>query len=688
MILKEIRLKNIRSYKEERISFPEGASLLSGDIGSGKTSILYAVEFALFGIMKGMLSGENLLRSGSREGEVELSFSIGKDSYLVKRALKRTSKGVQQDSGYLVINGEKKEKSPIEIKSAILEALGYPKGLLQKSKDLVFRYTVYTPQEEMKQIISESSESRLNILRSLFGIEKYRIIWNNCQAVGRILREKIRAASENVRELGKKKEEMQECRKAIETARKKEKAVIPKMGKARNDVREIQKSIKELEADTERLNRLGKEYASVESELKAVLQRRASKLQEAERLRKEIGEWAGGLAEKKPADILSLEKRLAEAKKLAERLSNDILAHERKLSELKSGVGFSEGIKQKLANMDKCPTCEQVVDEAHKSAITERENRKIDGLAGAITSEKNAIEEKSRKAKEAAKESDSLASELSEARLANERMKAHNERKERLLAAEKELEAIKREIGRINTAKIGLTGEIKKLREKTAGFEKQKARLEEAVELMHSLDKEAGILEKEIEGQERVRKMLEKSIKDMEAQLKRLETMKIVNSWVSGVFPEIVTRMEASVMRALHGEFNSMFRHWFDMLMEDDLLNIRLDEKFAPVIEQNGYEVGIESLSGGEKTSCALAYRLALNRVINDMIDTIKTKDIIILDEPTDGFSTEQLDRMRDLLEMIGIRQVIIVSHESKIESFVDNIIRIVKDSHISRVAA
>ena len=64
----------------------------------------------------------------------------------------------------------------------------------------------------------------------------------------------------------------------------------------------------------------------------------------------------------------------------------------------------------------------------------------------------------------------------------------------------------------------------------------------------------------------------------------------------------------------------------------------------------------------------------------------IKTKDLIILDEPTDGFSAEQLDRVRDVLDQIGVKQTIIVSHESKIESFVDSVVRINKSEHVSEI--
>ena len=70
MLIRSVRLENIRSYTNETVEFPEGSTLLSGDIGSGKSTILLAIEFALFGLKKG--SGNSLLRHGKKEGSVEL----------------------------------------------------------------------------------------------------------------------------------------------------------------------------------------------------------------------------------------------------------------------------------------------------------------------------------------------------------------------------------------------------------------------------------------------------------------------------------------------------------------------------------------------------------------------------------------------------------------------------------------
>jgi len=60
MIFKSLKLENIRSFKNCHITFPKGITLFEGDVGSGKSSILMAIEFALFGL--GNQKGESLLR--------------------------------------------------------------------------------------------------------------------------------------------------------------------------------------------------------------------------------------------------------------------------------------------------------------------------------------------------------------------------------------------------------------------------------------------------------------------------------------------------------------------------------------------------------------------------------------------------------------------------------------------------
>ena len=84
----------------------------------------------------------------------------------------------------------KKELSPVEMKSHVFDLLGYPKDLVAKGKDLIYRYTVYTPQEEMKRILAEDKDTRLNTLRKVFNIDKYKKIRENTSIFTRGVKEK------------------------------------------------------------------------------------------------------------------------------------------------------------------------------------------------------------------------------------------------------------------------------------------------------------------------------------------------------------------------------------------------------------------------------------------------------------------------------------------------------------------
>jgi exonuclease SbcC len=117
------------------------------------------------------------------------------------------------------------------------------------------------------------------------------------------------------------------------------------------------------------------------------------------------------------------------------------------------------------------------------------------------------------------------------------------------------------------------------------------------------------------------------------------------------------------------------------------LLSATIAKDFGLSLQQNGHDTAFEHLSGGERTASALAYRLALNRVVNDLVDTINTRDLLILDEPTDGFSSEQLEKVRDVLHELKCRQVLLVSHEAALEGFVDHVLRVSKTEHSSAIA-
>ncbi len=204
MLLRKIELENIRSYERAEIAFPTGVVLFEGDVGCGKSSILYAIEFALFGL--GDLNASFLLRNSAQSGFVKLDFTVNGREYQVCRHLER-KKSVQQGECWVSENGVKSVFTPTEMKQAVLKILGFNEPSNPRSQSVIYRYAVFTPQEEMKKILEYSAEERLQTLRKAFGVEEYRVGRDNAAVVLKGVREESRFLEGQVADLPRLVEE-------------------------------------------------------------------------------------------------------------------------------------------------------------------------------------------------------------------------------------------------------------------------------------------------------------------------------------------------------------------------------------------------------------------------------------------------------------------------------------------------
>lgn len=239
-------------------------------------------------------------------------------------------------------------------------------------------------------------------------------------------------------------------------------------------------------------------------------------------------------------------------------------------------------------------------------------------------------------------------------------------------------------MGQLNTKKLELNKRLEQLKTVDEESERLRKELDKVLLEEKKLEIERMGIQKEIEGINKMIHVLENEIELKQKAKNKIKNLAEIKIWLEDYFTNLMLIMEKQIMLKVHYDFDSSFQEWFNCLIEDEGITARLDNGFSPIIEQNGYELDVSNLSGGERTACALAYRLSLNKTINDLMGGIKTKDLIILDEPTDGFSNEQLDKVRNVLDQLKVHQTILVSHESKIESFVDHIIRIGKQENSS----
>jgi exonuclease SbcC len=274
---------------------------------------------------------------------------------------------------------------------------------------------------------------------------------------------------------------------------------------------------------------------------------------------------------------------------------------------------------------------------------------------------------------------------IQELKILRIRLKEIDEKQRHLITLEKEDLSLSKDL-------VMLENQVKLLRETVFGLNKFENMNEEKLKQLNDVLKQEKMAEIKVAELKREIEVFSRQINEMKERIKKTEEVKLqahylsdLEEWLLKKFIPIIVVVEKNVFTKLKIEFSKLFSEWFGMLVSD-FFNVRLSEDFTPIIEQQDYELDYAYLSGGERTAIALAYRLALNQVINSFLSKIKTKDLVILDEPTDGFSDQQLDKMRGVLEELNVSQLIIVSHEQKIESFVENVIRFKKENGKSMI--
>ncbi len=681
MKIKKLYLKNIRSYREEDITFPDGTILLAGDVGAGKTSLLLAIEYALFGLQPGQ-KGSALLRTDAFQGEVSLELAISGRTILIERKLKRNNKNVTNEYSSITIDGEKFEASLTEIKTKILEFLGYPQEFVRKN-NLLYRYTVYTPQEQMKQIILEDPEVRLNILRHILGLEKYKRIRENLVSILNYLKEESKILQGEIKNLDQEKSKV-EIRKLF--LKELDKEIIEK--KKVFDIKLNERKKREIEYTQLEEKIKEKEYLEREVEkTKIMLVNKYDNLStinlEISEIERTIAEAGELFNEKEYQEII---KKITEKNKKIEELTNNYGSLLSQINSLEKNKQETLERRNRIFRIDFCPTCLQDVPETHKhNILNETENTISNCQRGIVLIEKKIIEvtlslEKEKKDRNALEENKSLKEAL---RAKSEYLEKTKKRKHSL---SKQAEALEKD--------IELLGKhIQALKEKALEFSKfdNLAKLKKD-ELNRNLQEERQAeislaeVNKELELTKKEIMSLEASISEKEEAKNKLANLLELHDWLSSTFLSLIEFTERNVLIKIRQEFSKVFKKWFRMLVPQESLTVRLDESFSPIILFNDFEMEYSFLSGGERTASALAYRLALNQTINSILSEIKTKEIVILDEPTDGFSDQQLDRIREVLQELNVSQLIIVSHEQKIESFVNTIIKVKKTEDVSYI--
>lgn len=332
MRLRSLRVRNIRSYEVGSLDFGAGTTLIAGDVGAGKTSLLYAIEMALFGTSE--VDPAFLVRHGAPHAEVAVGFEDAEHRYEISRKFRRVRRKGREtfepEAISFSVDGAKTEYSATELRQRVIELLGFPDNPNPTAHSDLWRWAVYVPQERMRDILSAKPQDRLETVRKALGVEKYRTAAENAQELATDLRRSAhgrRAEADLLRHFDEEfatatldADRLRVERSALEdTLARREEAV----GEARTKLEVADTAVRRTEADGRELSSLLREDDADEATLRLRSAARAERTRAIELRRAEADSATG---EAQALELLRRELAAVESDRARQRHELDALA--------------------------------------------------------------------------------------------------------------------------------------------------------------------------------------------------------------------------------------------------------------------------------------------------------------------------------------------------------------------------
>ena len=658
MKLNSLALKNVRSHKDSVVNFGKGINVITGKTGSGKSSILMGVDYALFGSSN--YSNAEIMRRGSREMVVELIFEHAGKTYTIIRGLKKSGNNIVVDSDNLRVleNGKGLNIMPrsSDIDRAVAEILGIPENV--KGSEM-FQVISYTKQDEIRKLLEMRREERQEYIDRILQLSKYKTTFENLKSVADYFRNNLNEIGKVEEFLGKEREEFEKLNE--------------RQREARAEINDNDKKRAVLEKALNQKENEKKNLRMIINDLKTVVAREREKKSRLEGLKEELLEKRRNIAE------LDCKRKDVENNINALKMDDGSEKIRKELSSGEAGAKVLEENVKRLKDDEKnigkiggkCPLCRQVITEKHWKEVRLK-----------IKNEINIFAEKL----------ENLGSELITLReklgFAVLREKLLNE----LAKFDSNIGLLEESARDLETKMASL--KINDVNEKEELLEKSENELNFLIEKDRELFSKSKSINDRIEYLNEEVKKLEydsagklKSIQGYELQVKDKDKVSYLIKYLDNL-RNYVKDIRSVIRQKFLSDFKNEFQKKFEEIRNyEDEYNVEVGFDYEPIAYTlKGEAVPVDYLSGGEKTSVALAYRLALSDLAAQM-SNVMPAELLILDEPTTGFDSEDIKSLPEVLKNItSIPQIIIVTHEELLKEIADVNIEVRKSLACSTV--
>ena len=678
-MIHSIELIDFLAHHDTKLDFSNDATVFVGQNGAGKSSIIDAITFSLFGAHT-RKNNKSLIRRGANKSLVKVDFSANGKNYRTVRQI--DAKGTLT-AQFLEKNGE--DFIPI----AEGERKQFGESMTEEVEKVLginfekLKIASIVQQGELNSIIKAKPKEFKELLNTIIGIDR------------------LDVAVESMKEV------LKEFRKDIQTKHGFDDTQIEllenRMNEFQNEITNSKPMMKKLEEEKQvRETKIIQIEQEVEKDSVKEIQ-----LRELEDQKEELVSYAKETIKKIQRDVMEEERKVNECKgcfsivskrgeiesrlfKLEEELqtiSKELVESEKKKIRFEEQGEFANRLELKDG---KCPVCDSKVD--HLNPLFQKEH-----LEEEIKTLDRKISQTKEKQVELEDSIEKINDELREAENADIKLKTHN------ISTETELEqiaaTIKEKVKKIKDIPITInSGQLLEASSIDAHAKMKYEKILQIEKTTSGFNQEEFLLKKKdlIQNRDRLRQIdqefgaISNRIENAEQQLERnriiLDELHNVRKYVIEL-----ENIQKNVY-SIDGPVAKSLRSWaLDIISEkaSEYLE-KLNTKIQRIsLSQKTRDVNItcyarstmlelESLSGGEQVSIALSLRLGMAHLLG-----ASNLNFMILDEPTTHLDSERRKALVGVLsQLASIRgeeasmQFIIISHDAEIfeDSSVENI--------------
>lgn len=737
MILKKVIIENIRSH--EYLEFEPasiGVTAISGENGAGKSTIVDAFSWSLFGTRLHGLRNKNYIREGidAKEKTVQVTsyIRVGNTDFMIKRKI--TSNEGACECKVFSYNEEIGDWE-FESGPAVTHAESFIRSILNIDEK-GFLSSVFIQQKQVDQIVSASPTERGQVIEKLIGVsaitESTKLAREESRALQRAadiiqpgslddekskveeFKIKVTTAKDNLKEVEETLKTLEQELVVLRATEQAETELQNHLDSLNTSLDNVKKDDSYLKENLKNYTKILKDNSeiSIDYKLKEIIEEELSESLETEKaIQNELNNI--NIQITRYTSLFEETLNYDEIKAAYDEITdnyNDLMNKKSVLDEALMGLKVKvKSVKQHLellkSGAAECPVCGHPIlnpeEEFKKHTEEQNENKKefkqikeelteLEEAISKISNDKTQYEALLEKATEQVNSVDDFKKakenkQTKEAEL-NSIQLVINKNREQLA----DINANEKHRDLINTAKEQVTISEQRLKDN----KKERARLEKEISTLNVLPKSTyKVLLNNLKEKEDllVKTNIQKASLDGELKLIVEQAKQAVQDYkrckeasenyerlhnqitIMNLTNQSLIKFKEQRIKNSIPELTDIASEILARFTDNKFTQLILTDKFETfVVTENNVKRPVSQLSGGELSAAAIALRLAIALFLNN-----GQQHLLILDEVLTAMSSDRSQLILETITSLTNAQIILIAHNDGINSFADKVVHL-----------